>query len=81
MRGEELLPGKQHQTDAELSAWVGANVDTGYHPVGTCRMGSPAAFRAGRPVVVDYELRVHRVGGMCPDQDSFLGRCPAVPVR
>jgi choline dehydrogenase len=37
-RGEELLPGKDVQSQQQLEAWVTANVDTGYHPVGTCRM-------------------------------------------
>eukprot|EP00466_Bigelowiella_natans_P002493 jgi/Bigna1/91675/estExt_fgenesh1_pg.C_1120026 len=40
IRGEELQPGKDVSTDKELEDWVRANVDTGYHPVGTCKMGS-----------------------------------------
>jgi hypothetical protein len=28
------------QSDDELEAWVIKNVDTGYHPVGTCRMST-----------------------------------------
>ena len=40
IRGEELLPGADVVSDEELEAWVVQNVDTGYHPVGTCRMSA-----------------------------------------
>ena len=40
LRGAELLPGVDVQTDAELTEWVAANLDTGYHPVGTCAIGT-----------------------------------------
>ena len=38
-KGEELHPGDHVRTDAEIDAWVRANGETIYHPVGTCRMG------------------------------------------
>ena len=43
IRGVELLPGANVASDAELEAWVIQNVDTGYHPVGTCRMSASPA--------------------------------------
>jgi len=57
IRGEELQPGKDVSTDKELEDWVRANVDTGYHPVGTCKMGS----RHDPMSVVNPELKVHNV--------------------
>jgi choline dehydrogenase len=53
--GEEIAPGADLQTDAELLDWVRNNAETTYHPVGTCKMGSdPLA-------VVDRELKVHGI--------------------
>ena len=49
---EEIGPGHEAQSDAELLDWVSRNAETIYHPVGTCKMGSdPMA-------VVDDKLRV-----------------------
>lgn len=59
IRGEELLPGPAVQTQAQLEAWVRHNVDTGYHPTGTCRMHHDP--NAG---VVDCCLRVHGTRGL-----------------
>ena len=57
-RAEELEPGPQVQSDDEIRAWVRANVETIYHPVGTCKMGlDPLA-------VVDPELRVRGLTGL-----------------
>jgi choline dehydrogenase len=58
-RGEELNPGAATISDADIDAWVRRNVETCYHPVGTCRMGADA-----RSAVVDSECRVHGVAGL-----------------
>jgi choline dehydrogenase len=58
-RGEELNPGAAAISDADIDAWVRRNVETCYHPVGTCRMGADA-----RSAVVDSECRVHGVAGL-----------------
>jgi choline dehydrogenase len=58
-RGEELNPGAAVRTDAEIDAWIRSNVETCYHPVGTCRMG-----RDPRDSVVDDACRVHGVEGL-----------------
>jgi len=59
-RTEELFPGPSVQTDDELDAWIRANSETIYHPVGTCRMGP-----VGDPMaVVDTELRVQGLRGL-----------------
>ena len=55
---EELKPGPQLQSDAELAKAAGDIGTTIFHPVGTCRMGHDAA------AVVDDRLRVHGVGGL-----------------
>src|SRR5690606_14296214 len=36
-RGEEVAPGAGVQTDAEIDAYVRDNVESAYHPCGTCR--------------------------------------------
>ena len=55
--GEELAPGAEAQSDAELDAHVRRTMITVHHPVGTCKMGA-----AGDPMaVVDGELRVRGV--------------------
>jgi choline dehydrogenase len=51
-RGDELLPGAQATTDADLAAFVRGAAQTLYHPVGTCKMGSDET------AVVDARLRV-----------------------
>jgi len=54
-RGNEIFPGVEAKTDAELEAFVRSKAETIYHPVGTCRMG------ADDGAVVDSELRVRGV--------------------
>lgn len=58
--GQEKLPGKAVQSDAELKDYVYSNIGTSYHPVGTCKMGP----RQDRMSVVDERLRVRGVGGL-----------------
>jgi len=59
-RGDEVLPGKHVQSDADIDAVIRATADTGYHPSCTCRMGSPDKDDM---VVVDPLCRV--VGVEC----------------
>ena len=59
-RGEELAPGAHVGSDAEVDAWIRRTVETGYHPVGTCKMGP----EGDRTAVVDPECRVHGVAGL-----------------
>jgi len=57
-RGDEIFPGCNTCTDADLAAFIRRKAETVYHPVGTCRMGSDP------DAVVDTELRVRGVAGL-----------------
>lgn len=57
-RGEELAPGPQVQTDAEIDAFVRANMESTMHPCGSCRMGEDDM------AVVDSQLRVRGLQGL-----------------
>ena len=54
----EADPGSDAQSDESLLAFARTYGSTGYHPVGTCRMGSDEA------AVVDPQLRVRGVAGL-----------------
>jgi choline dehydrogenase-like flavoprotein len=54
-RGEELAPGPNVKTDAEIDAWIRRVTITAHHPAGTCQMG------IGPEAVVDPELRVRGI--------------------
>jgi choline dehydrogenase len=57
-RGEELNPGAQCKTDAELDAFVRGRAETAFHPSCSCAMGY------GEMAVVDAEGRVHGIEGL-----------------
>lgn len=58
--GEEVTPGAQYQSDAELDAAIRQQVGTAYHPIGTCKMGPESDAMA----VVDGQLRVRGIAGL-----------------
>ena len=57
-RGRELSPGKDVRSNTEIDAWVRARAESGYHPAGTCRMGSDDS------AVVDPACRVRGIDGL-----------------
>ena len=59
-RPNEVKPGVQFETDAELAQLAGDIGTTIFHPVGTAKMGPVADPGA----VVDARLRVHGVSGL-----------------
>lgn len=66
----ERTPGAERQTDDELLAYLRANAQSMYHPVGTCRMG------VDEGAVVDPRLRVRGVAGLRVVDASVM---PAIP--
>jgi choline dehydrogenase len=60
IRGEEIWPGTDVQTDAEIEAHIRETCHTVYHPVGTCKMGPESDEMA----VVTPELEVKGVEGL-----------------
>ena len=53
LRGPELAPGEDVQTDEEILEFIAREGESAYHPSCTCRMG------VDEDAVVDPELRVH----------------------
>jgi choline dehydrogenase len=58
LRGRELSPGPNVNSDAEIDAFVASSVESSYHPCGTCKMGSDNL------AVVDDQCRVHGIEGL-----------------
>ena len=58
IRGKEMLPGKDVQTDEQLLAYVREYAATVFHPVGTCKMGVDPMS------VVGPDLKVHGIQGL-----------------
>jgi 4-pyridoxate dehydrogenase len=52
--GEEIAPGPNCRSDADIDAHIRASAITVHHPLGTCKMGRPS----DADTVVDPELRV-----------------------
>jgi choline dehydrogenase len=67
-RGEEISPGKDAVTDADLAAYLKRRVGTSYHPLGTCRMGP------GDDAVTDGEGRVTAIDGLRVVDASIMPR-------
>ena len=55
---DEIRPGPDAKTDADIEEFLRRNCETAHHPAGTCRMG------ADDDAVVDAELRVRGVEGL-----------------
>ncbi len=66
LRGEEVSPGIDLQSDSELAAWVRATGGTGYHAAGTCRMGTDSL------AVTDDQGRVHGIEALRVADTSLM---------
>ncbi|KAB2639772.1 MAG: choline dehydrogenase, partial [Verrucomicrobia bacterium] len=80
-RGSEYAPGAGVTSDADLDAYIRANANTLYHPIGTCKMGSDSM------AVVDSSLRVRGIDGLrvvdasiMPDITSGNTNFPAMMI-
>ena len=69
-RGEEIQPGIQVQTDAQIDAFVRQSVESAYHPSCSCKMGTDAM------AVVDPETRVHGLQNLRVVDSSIF---PTIP--
>lgn len=69
----ETLPGPDVESDDELLDFARRYGNTGYHLVGTCRMGPATDRRA----VVDDELRVHGVEALRVVDASIMPMLPS----
>jgi choline dehydrogenase len=68
--GVPIMPDHLLEDDQEIEAYIRANADGWWHPVGTCRMGTdPLA-------VVDPTLRVHGIEGLRVVDASVM---PTIP--
>lgn len=70
-RGAELIPGWHVQTDDELRDYVRWQVQTIYHPVGTCKMG------ADDQAVVNDKLQVHTLQNLRVIDASVMPTIPS----
>jgi len=52
-RGPERLPGLGIQSDAQIEHWLRANLESTYHPVSTCRIGTDDES----PVDADFKVK------------------------
>ena len=57
-RGDEIFPGADVRSEADVVAFIRRKAETVYHPVGSCRMGADA------DAVVDPELRVRGIAAL-----------------
>ncbi len=71
LRGAAINPGPDVRTDADIAAWVNANVETDFHPCGTCKMGHDEM------AVVDDQFRVRGTNGLRVVDASTMAMIPS----
>ena len=70
-RGAEIHPGANATSDQDIAEFLRNEVETLYHPVGTCKMGNDSL------AVVDSRLRVRGIGSLRVVDASIM---PVVPA-
>ena len=70
-RGDGIAPGAALESDEEISEFLRNELETLYHPVGTCKMGIDAL------AVVDAQLRVRGIERLRVVDASIMPRVPA----
>ncbi len=58
LRGEEMAPGEEVQTDEQILEFIRGQAESAYHPSCTCRMGTDD------DAVTDPQLQVHGLEGL-----------------
>ncbi len=74
-RAEEIYPGADCRSDADLEAFLERAVMTHHHPVGTCRMGRAAGS------VVDADLKLHGFEQLYVVDASVIPVIPSGPIH
>ena len=70
LRGREMAPSADLQTDADIGTWIREILTSDFHPCGTCRMGH------GEDAVVDDHFNVHGMEGLSVVDASVI---PSIP--
>jgi choline dehydrogenase len=69
-RAEEIKPGSNVRTDAEIDNFIREHAESAYHPTGTCKMGAK-----NDPLsVVDHECRVIGIENLRVADSSIMPR-------
>jgi len=71
-RGDEIQPGINILSDEQIDEWVMNNIESAYHPSGSCKMGTTDDPLA----VVDKNCRVIGLTGLCVVDSSIF---PTIP--
>jgi pyridoxine 4-oxidase len=74
-RAEEIYPGNDCRSDADLDAFLQRAVMTHHHPVGTCRMGRAAGS------VVDADLKLQGFEGLYVVDASVIPALTSGPIH
>jgi 4-pyridoxate dehydrogenase len=74
-RGEEVGPGLQVKTDAEIDGWLKKVVITAHHPAGTCAMGQNAVLESDMKVRGIEGLRVCDASAMPDLVSAHINAC------
>ncbi|MGA8818102.1 MAG: GMC family oxidoreductase N-terminal domain-containing protein, partial [Xanthobacteraceae bacterium] len=74
-RGEEIGPGPQVKTDAEIDAWLKKVVITAHHPAGTCAMGQGGVLEPDMKVRGIEALRVCDASAMPDLVSAHINAC------
>ena len=74
-RAEEIYPGADCRSEADLDAFIERAVMTHHHPVGTCRMGHVGDS------VVDADLKLHGFEQLYVVDASVIPAIPSGPIH
>ncbi|MGC1776767.1 MAG: GMC family oxidoreductase N-terminal domain-containing protein [Xanthobacteraceae bacterium] len=74
-RGEEIGPGLETRTDAEIDAWLKKAVITAHHPAGTCAIGPDGVLDAELNVRGIERLRVCDASAMPDLVSAHINAC------